>query len=43
MTKGYGLDDASFYAGFLVASYSLAEAAFSMFWGTSTISASPGE
>lgn len=33
MTKDFGLDDASFYAGILIASYSLSEAAFSMFWG----------
>ena len=33
MTKDFGLPDASFYAGILVASFSLSEAAFSMLWG----------
>ena len=33
MTKDFGLHNASFYAGILVASFSLSEAAFSMFWG----------
>lgn len=33
MTKEFGMDDASFYAGILIASYSISEAAFSMFWG----------
>lgn len=41
MTKDFGLDDASFYAGILIASYSLSEAAFSMFWGRLAIIASP--
>nr|KAK5448398.1 hypothetical protein LTR18_001486 [Exophiala xenobiotica] len=33
MVKNFGIDDASFYAGILIASFSLAEAFTSMFWG----------
>ncbi|KIW19590.1 hypothetical protein PV08_00163 [Exophiala spinifera] len=33
MVKSFGLGDASFYAGILIASFSLAEALTSMFWG----------
>lgn len=33
MVKTFGLGDASFYAGILIASFSLAEALTSMFWG----------
>lgn len=33
MVKDFGLGDASFYAGILIASFSLSEALSSMFWG----------
>jgi MFS family permease len=33
MVKNFGINDASFYAGILIASFSLAEAFTSMFWG----------
>lgn len=33
MVKDFGIHDASFYAGVLIASFSLSEAISSMFWG----------
>lgn len=33
MVKGFGMDDASFYAGILIASFSLSESLTSLFWG----------
>lgn len=34
MVRSFGIGDASFYAGILIASFSLSEALTSMFWGT---------
>ncbi|EXJ80745.1 hypothetical protein A1O3_07029 [Capronia epimyces CBS 606.96] len=34
MVKGFGMNDASFYAGILIASFSLSESLTSLFWGS---------